>query len=241
MSNESTRNRLLREIKEIAYDLIDSNGNFRTMPIGLVGSRNISSDRVRLLQHFITLLKTTNIINQETKIYIFNKYINIKGVNETLNEEAKASGGKEVNYNTTISKIGYDRIKLERMFGSEFLMDILYRSNNADALARHTQAVIDAYIKYSDSSDTRLRHSIALNLDRSCICVELDDERFRGFIEVIMPYIRSHMEKVAEEIDKDCIGYFNYLLTSPIKNDIDNKRLDYIRQLLSSGESQINI
>ena len=39
---------ILKEIKSVAADVIDANGNFRTMPIGAVAKRGLSEDRLRL-------------------------------------------------------------------------------------------------------------------------------------------------------------------------------------------------
>ena len=35
---------ILRDIKELNWSLIDKNGNFRSVPIGILGKRNISKD-----------------------------------------------------------------------------------------------------------------------------------------------------------------------------------------------------
>lgn len=233
-----SKSRMLQEIKGIVYDLLDNNGNFRAIPIGMIGTRKLSDDRIKLLQNFISLLRDTQIVTRETKLYIFTRYINIRGVNELLNEEAKEHGGKEVNYNTTMSKIGYDRLKIEKIFSPTFLSDIILECNNEEIIAHHTESLVKAYMKYGESNMSKLRDNLALDLSKDCLCLELDDERFNGFLSVIMPYIKSHMAKIASELDKECIGYFNYLLVSPIKTDIDKERLSYIEQLLGPQENQ---
>lgn len=226
-----SKNGFLYELKGIAYDMVDNNGNFRTIPIGMIGTRKLSNDRIRLLQCFLSLIKDTDMVSNETKYYVFNRYITKKGVNEELNELLKDKG-KQYKYNTTASKINYDQTKLEKQFGNEMLSDIILRTNNSDDIKRHTNNIIQAYLKYNSNKAEDLRNNIALELDKDTLCSELDDEKFKTFITVISPYLKSHMKMISSIIDADSVGYFNYLLYSPILSDVDKTRLDELKQLL---------
>ena len=44
-------------LKKLAPDMIDNNGNFRTIPIGEIKKRNLSDSRITLLKSLYTLLR----------------------------------------------------------------------------------------------------------------------------------------------------------------------------------------
>ncbi len=227
---------ILKEIKGVIPDIMDANGNFRTIPIGFVGKRNLSNYRLELLKNFIILLRDTKIINRETRMYLFDQYITVKGVNDRLNAEGESDPRFErIPYNTTISKITYDRKdKIEKLFGPEFLRDILL-SNDKRKLAKCSENLTLAYKKYSDNKNSYLRDKIALPLSDEPMCNELSDEEFNAFISTILPYLKHHMKSVADGIDEKSIGYFNYILVNPTLSTVDKERLDYLKQLLDDG------
>lgn len=226
-----SKNGILVELKGIAYDMVDNNGNFRTVPIGTIGTRRLSNDRIRLLQYIISLVKDTDIVTQETKLYVFNRYISIKDVNIEINRVLEPTG-KQYSYNTTASKIAYDRDKLQKLLGTDILADIAFRSENEDKIKIHTKNVINAHIKYGKHIKKDLRDGLALEINKNYLCTELDEDKFDQFLSDISPYLKSHMEKIAEEIDKDSVGYFNYLLYSPMLSDVDKQRLEKLKQRL---------
>lgn len=224
--------KLLTQLKDLAYDMMDNNGNFRTVPIGTVGKRNLPDDRLQLLRSIISLLKDTDIITNETRLYLFNETATIKWVNKKFNELAAEAGKEPIPYNTTASKISYDRTKLEKCFGESILSDIILRTNNSDAIKVHIGNVAKAFARYSKQNDDEIRSNVMLKLDSSILCSELSDEKFGQFISVISPYTKQHMEKIAKNIDEDALGYFNYIITTPVLTDEDKSRLQTIKILL---------
>lgn len=226
-----SKNGIISELKGIAYEMVDNNGKFRTVPLGTVGSRKLSNERIKLLQYLLNLVKDTSIVTSETKMYIFNRYITIKGVNEEMNRLME-SKGKQYSYNTTASKIAYDRNKLQGLLGTDILKDILLGYNNDSVIKKHTENVINAYLKYSKAKGKDIRDGLALEISKSFICTELSEQKFEQFLVDISPFLKSHMRKVAEGLDKESVGYFNYLLYSPILTDEDKARLENLRQRL---------
>ena len=224
--------KLLSQLKELAYDMVDNNGNFRTVPIGNVGKRNLSDDRLQLLRSIISLIKDTDIVTNETRMYLFNETMTIKWVNKKMNELAEEQGREPVPYNTTASKISYDRTKLEKCFGASILADIIFRTNNSDDIKVHISNVAKAYARYNKQSDDEIRSNIMLKLNSSVLCSELSDEKFGQFISVISPYTKQHMERISNNIDEDALGYFNYIITSPVLTEEDKGRLQTIKVLL---------
>lgn len=219
---------ILKGIKRVVPDMIDKNGNFRTIPIGMVQKRNLSEYRLGFLRTFLDLVLHTKWLSNETRIYLSDPYISIKGVNEQLN----AASDKHIPYNTTSSKIGYDRYKIESKLGANFLVDLLMYTNNKSIIQNYEARMLSIMESIGMHDSKSIRDKIALNLDKRLFCRELDDDKFYEFIKDIMPYFKSHMDAVANNLDRDSIGYFNYILSSPMLTDIDKKRLDYVSDLI---------
>lgn len=230
--------KILDQLKEIAGDMIDNNGNFRTIPTGMVGKRNLSNDRLSLLQSLLVLLRDTDIITKETKLYIFERYITIKGVNDKINDRIREVGGNDsklICYNTTSSRIGYDRGKIVKEFGNSIIADIVTLTGNDEILNQHRKNIAQAYIRYGNTEGKDIRDNLALKLDRGCLCTELEEDKFKQFIETIQPYLKSQMDYISSIIDKDSVGYFNYLLFSPVLTEVDKRRLEELKQRLDTS------
>lgn len=214
-------------LKQVIGDMVDSNGNMRVTPIGNTGKRNLSNNRIKVLVDLINLLKDTTIITEESKLYVFDKYITIKGVNEALNISI-ANSKDELKFNNTLSKIQYDKNKLERIFGSRFFIDIL--SFDTD-IAQYERIIAEQYFKYTKNKN-KLRDNIALNIDKNYMASEIKDEDFKEFISIIKPYIKSHMMFIEQSLNKDMIGYFNYILSMPSLQGVDKDRYNLLATLL---------
>lgn len=220
---------ILEGFKMVIADMLDSNGNFRVTPIGTTGRLNLSNNRIKLLIDVIKLLRDTDIISDETRIYIFNKYITIKGVNEIIND--RMGGKEEVKFNNTLSKIQYDKNKLERLLGKDFFGSVL--SSNRD-ISLYEKIVYELYIKYSKTD--KIRENLILNIPKDCMSTELSDEEFNEFIQIISPYLKSQIKFIEENLSRKACGYFNYLLSVPTLEGKDKERAEILRALLSYSE-----
>lgn len=218
---------ILAYLKDIVDDMVDSNGNIRTMPIGNLGRRNLSTNRIKFIADFLRFLNNTDIINRETRIYIENKHMSIRGVNEYLNKNIK-DGEKLYNENTTVSRIQYDKNKLTKIFGQSMFFDVL--SPNRD-ISVYERTLVEQYIKYSNAEE--YRKNLLLNIPENYVCTELSDEEFKDFMIIIAPYIRSQMRFIEENISEKACGYFNYLLGMPELEGIDKDRANMIKEMLA--------
>lgn len=212
---------ILKDLKEIIGDLVDNNGNFRTLPIGSVGRRRLSNNRIKLMQDIVRLLRDTNIISEETKMYVFNRHITIKGVNQAFMDKT----GEFIKFKSTSSKIQYDKSKLEKMFTNRVFVDIL---TNRD-ITVYERAVAEQFSKYSKNN---LRDGLILDISKDGINRELTDEEFQEFITIVAPYVKSHVEFISKNIDKRLSGYFNYITSMPKLNEVDKERLDMLKTLI---------
>lgn len=218
---------VLNSLKEIVNDIIDSNGNMRVTPIGVVGKRGLDAQRIGLLEDLVILLKTTNVINAETRLYIFNRYITLGGVTETLNSEREE--GNYVNVNTTKAKIWYDKGKLDKLFGPSYVADIVFSTAiSTDELA---EKLSNVYIKYSGDT-SKMRDSIRLDIRRDIIVKSIADDEFSDFITTIAPYTSTQMQYIESHISDKQVGYFNHLLSGMGLTVKDRENLGILKELL---------
>lgn len=216
----------LNYLKEIIHDMVDSNGNIRPIPVGVTGRRNLPDNRIKLLSDLIRLLRDTDIISDETKIYINNKYITMRGVNEEINNKMK---GKEKRHlKTTISRIQYDQLKLEKIFGSDFFVNVLVKGND---ISIYEKIIAEQYMKYSKKED--LRKNLIINIPKNCMNTELSDEEFEEFVSVIAPYVKRHVKFIESNLSEEWCGYFNYLMYMPNLKGKDKERFERLKTLLS--------
>ena len=214
-------------LKNIMGDMVDANGNIRVTPIGQIGNLKLSNNKIKLLSDIIKLIRDTSIVTKETKHYISNKYISIKGVDDLMNSEEREEK-RTIKPTTTQSKIQYDKIKLERIFGINMFSDILSRDCD---ITSYERAVAEQYVKYSGKDS--IRKNLILDIPKECMRSEVSEESFDEFIRNISPYIKSQIKYIEENLDKDCVGYFNYILNMPSLNEIDMRRVIRLRALLS--------
>lgn len=226
---------LFKDIRSIVPDLIDSNGNERVIPIGMIASRKLSPYRISLLVKLLTFIRDSNRICEETKAYIFNPHLSKKEVTELLNNN---NPNKDYNMHTVGSKTYADMVKIERCVGKKFVTSIVLYSNNNSEIKQCEAGLVELYRKYGDREAASLRDNIALNLDPTLMCNDISESQFRQFIEEISPYLKSHMKYLESEIDRESIGYFNYLLSSPLLNDVDKERLDYLKAILGGQDKK---
>lgn len=217
-------NGILMQLKKITPDFIDSNGNFKTFPTGKTAELELPNNHIKFIIDFLSLLKTTNIINQATRMYIFDRYITSSGVNEKLKYEA----GIDKTASSTLGSIQYDKRKLERLFGSHMIIDVL--SKNKD-ISKYELILAECFVNKSDSA---LRSGLSLKIKQDCMNSSMTDKEFADFIDIIAPYTCKQMRFIEDNLDVMYCGYFNYLLSMPSLNDVDKHRLDILKELLTN-------
>lgn len=214
---------LLGRLRDIIGDMVDDNRHVKALPGGKLGKMNLPNNKIKFLADLIVLLRDTNIITEETKIYIFNKYMTKRGVNEIIRE----TSGKEVPFNNTASKIQYDHAKLQKLFGENLIYDVLSKTRNIESY----ESILDSqYMKYSNSSE--IRDKLIINIPNNCMQREITEEQFQDFVEVILPYIKNQVKFIEDNIDREACGYFNYIISSPNLTDEDKERLNRLKMLL---------
>lgn len=226
------KERFLSFMKEIYYDMVDKNGNIRVIPIGLVGKRNLPNENLKLLEQLIRLIMDTNIVTQETKIYISDVYITMAGVNRVINEMRKEKRLKKVKKTNTSSKIQYDQNKLEKIFGNDFFYNVLSSNKNIE---KYKKIIAHQFMRYSNSD--KIRENLLINIPRDYMVTELSEEEFEEFLSIIAPYTKRQVKFIENNLNKNACGYFNYLLNMPSLKGIDKERSAVLKTLLDYTEN----
>ena len=216
------RDNILLTLRKVCGSFVDEHGNMRVRPIGFIENMKVEMDRQELLKDIVILLKDTDIINRETKMYIFNNTTK-REINEVLSEEV----GETVSFNTTQSKIQYGKTKLEKLFGDS-IKRLLYKTYDIDDIPR---LIYDISSQYSDID---LRNKLVLDLDSNVYNTELSENDFEDFILTIAPYVKTQVEYISKNIESEKVGYFNYLITSKRLTDEDKQRLSKLKDILNN-------
>lgn len=216
------KSNILKDLRRVCGSFVDEHGNMRVRPIGFIENMKVEMDRQELLKDIVILLKDTDIINRETKMYIFNNTTK-REINEALSDEV----GETVSFNTTQSKIQYGKTKLEKLFGDS-IKRLLYKTYDIDDIPR---LIYDISSQYSDID---LRNKLVLDLDSNIYNTELSENDFEDFILTIAPYVKTQVEYISKNIESDKVGYFNYLITSKRLTDEDKQRLSKLKDILNN-------
>ena len=214
---------MLKKLQEIRKCLFDESMNSRVEPIGEIGKMGLDIVRLRLLTNLLEIIGDTDIVNTETKVYIFNDTTK-REVNEVMKV---MTGNPDVSFNTTQSKIHYGKVKLEETIG-QLLDDLLDKDTNAIGLSVRVGKL---YKEYGTNS---IMEDISLKLDKTPYNSELTDEEFSKLLELIKPYFKIEIDKVVEQITDDMAGYLNFLGTRKYMGDIDIERFNQLKELMGN-------
>ena len=217
---------ILEYLKEVIDDMVDNNGNIKALPSGTTGRLNLSNNRLKFLADLINLVRNTDIINEETKIYINNRYISIRGANKEINNRLEP-GKPKIKEGTTRFRVHYDKENLTKIFGESMFVDILSRRGDISVYER---ILAEQYVKYSGSNN--YRDNLLIEIPENCMNSELDDDEFDEFLAIIAPYSRSQVEYIEDNLGERASGYFNYLISMPNLDGIHRQRLDRLRLIL---------
>lgn len=224
--------------KEIYYSLRDKNGNKRTKPVGTVANLKLGNRETSFLQSYLDLLVNTDIISKETKVYIGDKFITKRGVTDYLNESL-SEGETPKNFNTVASKIGYDQTKLSSIFGADMVTKVLTKKADLD---EYSVILVSEIQKRGGGKG--VAEELVIDLPQDSVCSELDDDSFDALYTFITPYFRAQMLSRLRElysINKNCMGYFNYLMFTPetmLSNEdiLRRKKLELGMGRITEGE-----
>lgn len=199
---------------------MDSNLNFKLYTTGYLLEKGTNDINKKYLRDILSYLMNTKYVNNETMLYIFND-ITMKELNRALSE----SEDTDKNYGTCKVKITYGLNKIkEHLF--PIINDLVNNTNTQDIDDR----LIEVFGAFNFNS---IANNLIIDLGKSQLTKELDEEKFKQFVSTIYPYTMNSVKRVIDSIPADCVGYFNYLIMSNNLSEIDKERLEKLKIILS--------
>lgn len=219
---------LSKGLKEVVCDLIDKEGNILERPLYKWIKLDISDERIEFLRQLVDLLLNTKWLNEETKMYLKDKFITKEGVYENLKYS-----GRSVNLNTIRSNIHNDIKKVASAFGERFLVEVVGYPNSD--ITSYKKILAEIRMK---KSNTKLLDNIALQLPKGDDTTSVTQEEFDEFISIIKPYTRNQMRFISSELSNSVVGYIKYILSSSLLTDVDKQRREILMMLLEDAKEE---
>ena len=241
IKNKRTRRNLMmsnfmKNMQILNNELLDSEGKLLDDP-RLSTLQGLEVRRIKFCSDFIQSIMNSKLICDETKFYIRNIGYSVKKSAELYNKKLEKAGLSLVNYNTYNSKVNYDRVKLEKLFGDNML-DMVLDSEKPN-LKVYEERLYKALTKHKVNCENR--DELLLTLPNIVNTTSLSTEQFERLLEVIRPYTKAYARQVVKQLSSEEIGYLNYLFNSNIeKFGLDKRNSDKLQELLI-GEEEIVI
>ena len=193
-------------------------------PVGRYIRKELDDDRLKLVKDLTELLMETDYISEESKIFLSTPYINYQGVVD----EIYINSNRITTTNNVQSKVWYDKEKLVRDLGGELPIDVLEYTNRDVRVYLDRIANLRLKINKSD-----LLKEVGLKFPKKTVyCDNIDDEDFEEFLDVIAPYTKKCMGRVANGIDEKVLGYIRYITTHKNLSETDKKRYADLKELI---------
>lgn len=186
-------------------------------------NKKLSTKAEQFFYDLTWLLLETDYANEETRCYLKNPWLPLKGV---VNELKINGYEQSINQNTVQTKIFRCREKFIGDFGTEVLSNILESSErNLDTYYNTLNKLMVKHGKLDILSLTALKGYCERTSD---ISEEINDEEFDSFMEMITPYTNRVIEAVIKEIDTGVVGYINYIMNKPNTNGKEQERKEEV-------------
>ena len=193
-------------------------------PVGRYIRKELDSDRLIIVRELTELLMETDYLSEESKVFLSIPYINYQGVVD----EIYINSGRITNANNVQSRVWYDKDKLVKELGGDLPIDVLeYMSRDVRI---YLDRIANLRLKLSKAD---LLKGVELKFPRKTVyCDSILDEEFEEFLNIIAPYTKKCMSKVANGIDEKVLGYIRYITTHKNLSDTDKKRYNDLKELI---------
>jgi hypothetical protein len=192
----------MKQLKSIVYEFTDNEGGLLKKSKELSLKRHFNKDQTRVILKLLNLLLYTEFLSIETRYYLRNRYITMRGVVEVMNEK-----GIETTDNMVRGRVWYDKKRIEDRIGARVLLEVVEYGENINEYEGKLNRLLEEYSTYS-----RLKESLAIELPDVEWRDEVDEDNFKDCIQYLAPYSKTHMKFVQENIPSECVGYIKYLL-----------------------------
>lgn len=219
------KNSMLKELQEYYYSLKDVNGHWRKEYVGYICEAKTSEENICTIRKILDIILNSDYISTETKIFISSKGINIKNINEFINEARANKIGrngkilKALSYNNTCSKLQIDNNDLESYLGNGILREIVYDRITDE---KHTNSML---VKFKEryGENYNYRDNLTLNIRQLTpkVTSYVNNEEFFDILSSVEAYLIQRKEIIEQAINsnEEFVSYFNYLLSKKAIDD----------------------
>lgn len=176
-------------------------------------------------------LFSSGALNKETTIWFNSHLSSVKDSIEYYNSQCEDSD--TINVKTAQSKVTYDKKRVSNYFsdGSLFLT-LAYPDDYLEAAWDSLDNFCKKY-----NTNREYNNAMVLKMDNNVDIVKsIDSDDWEQLIKLATTYSKVRIKELesgeTDELTKDMIGYFNYLVSSKRLNDRDQKRLKTLHSIL---------
>ena len=216
------RDNLMKQLKALVYDYVED-GVLLNEPKYRFVRRDFTSKQLKLLRNIVKLLIETDFVSMETKYYLANRFITLKGVSDYLKEK----GHKNVTETIVRGKVWYDKKRIIKLLGDKFIIDIMEYNKNIGKYIKIVENKLSESSLYKKFCD-----NLVIKLPETDWNYEITDEEFNELLQYITPYIKPHINFIESNIPKESVGYIKYILSSDSLNEVDLQRKKFILDLI---------
>lgn len=223
-------NNILDESKKwLPYFYINNTWIDKDIKIKFNG-RQLNKEVVNFLNDLFHFYFESKMFNDCTILWLKSNASSMKECIEFYNNQVKVED--RLNVNTALSKIQYDRKKLERYFNvNEFINILAYPEKYLDSNREKLDKLSREYMK-----DGEYNKAMVLKIPKEPICKEVEDSTWYVLEDMIRSYSKKRIETIESGndliINSNVIGYYNYLISNKNLSKTDKDRLKHIREIL---------
>ncbi|MEG1871189.1 MAG: hypothetical protein RR192_04250 [Peptostreptococcaceae bacterium] len=221
-------NDVFKQLKLLMYEFVDERGNMTDEVKYNLLDRTSSKEKVRLLKDICTFILNTDYLSDSSKYYVKFKNYRVADIVDRQFEQ-----GKRMSENAVRQIIFRDKQRYRKDLPDLYSNLVILKSGDIKEYEKMYFRLLERY-----GSECTVREKISLDLDcrKDEVCRELSEEKFVSLIEILRPHILINENKLVENMDKDMIGYFNYLIEYHSLDEIDSRRLRVLIDLIENGK-----
>lgn len=222
---------IITEIKEIIYDMVGKDGQFKIRATGTTGKARLSNRKTEFLKRFIILMRDSDMLDAYVREYLTDNFISVK---EFCNVVSDRSGKEDLTVAIMQSKIQVARNKIHGTFGSRIVSDVRFGSPD---ITGYEDILNKCYSKYFGASN-KVKDNLVLKLNEKAWRTNLTNEEFDELAAILSPYSKRQVEFVQNMIEDSKVGYLNYLESGYGLSELDQERLNKLKLLINGEGAQ---
>lgn len=200
------------------------------------GGLEASEESTSFLRELLYFLFEGDMVNNCTIIWLTSNQSSMRAAFEVYNSERPAE--ENININTAMSKVQYDRKKLEKYFSPSEILNILaYPEKYLDSAIEKLDRLERLYMK-----DLEYNRAMVIKMNKEPMSYSVDDYEWAKLLEIIERYSKKKIEAIEsgndEELTSNMIGYYNHLISCGRLSEKEKARLNKIRSILGLGDKK---